>query len=291
MPMTCASYTTGHLDWLEWTFSADLSKEFWLPEKLNLRGLSTKDGRTKHYNSIFTNDYGIIILTNGEKREGTHILLTGEPLENIRNDGLTDRELVQHLTVYQGLISRLDVAVNIHDGTLKAQDLEAAYLSGECVTPARGAEKRQKLLTDEDTLYIGSPSSERRFRAYNKGAQLHTGAAWLRLELQLRKLRARAVGAAMVQYTDTRAVINRAIRDFVEFPSLDEYTGALQEAGVSIAPVPRKPHKTYAWLMNVVAPALAKYAADHPDEDVLDAFWWAVKAQEQRQEHAHPDKP
>jgi hypothetical protein len=277
-------YTTGHLDWLEWTFPADLGQDLWLPPELLPNALSVKDGRTAHYNSIFTNEFGIIVLTNGEQREGTHILMTGEPLELVRNEGLTDRALVIHAISNAGKISRLDVAVNVHEGHMKAQHLERAYLKHRCKTKARGAYKHQKLRTDEDTLYIGSPTSDRLFRAYNKGAQVHQDAAWLRLELQLRKLRAQAVGSAIAQTDNTRAVINTAIRDFVDFPSMREFSEALNDAGIPIERVPRKPHKTYAWLMDIVAPALARYADDHPDEDVLSAFVWAVRAEQARRD-------
>jgi DNA relaxase NicK len=130
----------------------------------------------------------------------------------------------------------------------------------------------KQLLTDEDTLYIGSRASERFFRAYNKGAQEKMDYNWLRLELECKKLMAQAVGNAIAEHDDTRVVINRAIRDYVEFPRLDELNAALQQADVEIPRPSRKIHSTYRWLMETVAPAIARYQFEHPGEDIESSF-------------------
>lgn len=264
--------TSGHVDWLSITFPASLTQGYWLPARLHHIELTIKPGKHHNYKLILTNDYGITIMANGGARDGVHIVYAGEPLERVRACGLSDRDLLMHAMEFQGRLSRIDVAVDIQDGGIKAADVEREYSNHNVSTLARGAERHQKLFTDEDTLYIGSMHSERFLRAYNKGAQLHTGEDWLRLELECKKVAAQAIGKAISENQNTRAVINRAIKDFVDFPTLPEIQQALAEDNVEIPRPVRKVHSTYEWLLTIVAPALAKYQYNHPDDDIEAAF-------------------
>lgn len=264
--------TSGHVDWLGVTFPVSLVQGYWLPAQLHNSQIIVKPGRYHNYKLMLTNDYGVIIMANGEPRDGVHIVYAGEPLERVRANGLSDRELLMHAMEYQGRLTRIDIAVDIQDSGIKAAHLEREYSNHHISTLARGAERHQKLETDEDTLYIGSMRSERFLRAYNKGAQMHTGEDWLRLELECKKVMAQAVGKAISDNVNTRAVINRAIKDFVDFPTLPEIQQALAQDNVKIPRPVRKVHSTYEWLLTIVAPALAKYQYKHPDEDIEAIF-------------------
>jgi hypothetical protein len=264
--------TSGHLDWLAVTFPADLESGFWLPAKLLASEFTVENKGPHGYTKTAVNDIGVIVLSEGAARQGTHVVYTGEPLGVAREMGVTDRELVMHAVEYAGRFTRLDVAVNILDGTLKPADLEHAYMHDGCDTSARAAGRVQTLNTDRDTLYIGSRASERMLRAYNKGAQLGTGEAWIRLELECKKLMAQAVASAIADNANTRAVINRAILEFVDFPYLPEWSKALRESDACIPPPTRKMHSTYRWLLEVVAPALARYQFEHPEDDIESVF-------------------
>jgi hypothetical protein len=219
-----------------------------------------------------TNALGAIILSDGAPQMGIHTILTGETLEEIRALGVSDRDLALNAQEYAGRASRVDVALDIWEGTLKPNDLVREYVEGHCTTPARSAMSITDLIGSEDTMYVGKGGSNRLFRAYDKGAQVQSETAWIRLELECRKLVARNVLDTLADIPDTRAVVNAAIRTFVDFPRLPEYQTVLSGSNVLLPRVPRRMTNTYRWLMDVCAPALARYELEHPDDDVLHAF-------------------
>ena len=264
--------TSGHLDWLAVTFPADLEQGFWTPPKLLASPITVKNEGPHGYQQTATDEIGIVFFSKGTIQQGVHVIYTGEPLGIVRELGVTDRDLMRHVQEFHGRLTRLDVAVNILEGDIKPGDLEHAYMRDGCDTSARAAGRVQTLNTDRDTLYIGSRASERLFRAYNKGAQLGTGEAWIRLELECKKLMAQSVGQAIAESEDTRAVINRAILEFVDFPYIPEWSKALRESDAVIPRPVRKMHSTYRWLLETVAPALAKYQFEHPEDDIETVF-------------------
>lgn len=70
------------------------------------------------------------------------------------------------------------------------------------------------------TIYVGSPSSDRMVRIYDKGAESETGADWLRFEIQLRRESANQFFLSGVKGEDfcnsALAMLNRQIRLFAD---------------------------------------------------------------------------
>jgi len=267
--------TLGHVDWLAVTFPASTHPLDLFPMVISLSPLTEKGKGPHGYNTLSTNELGVIVLSNGAENQGVHAILSGTSLENIRAEGVTDRQLANNILANSGRVARLDVALDLLEGTLTVDDLQRAYENRQARTIARAATVIQKLDTPEHTLYMGSRASMRFFRAYNKGAQVKSEEAWLRLELETKKLVAGAINMAIARTKDTRKVINRAITDYVDFPGLPEYQQATHDRDATIPRVPRKMTNTYRWLIESVAPTLAKYAYEHPNDQVWSAFYTA----------------
>jgi hypothetical protein len=264
--------TSGGLDWISVTYSGDGYREnIFNPQIMSVPFSPTGHG-AGHYTDMRTNELGAIILSGGQKGQGIHGILTGDTLAQIREIGLTDRELCQHITTMKGRVSRLDVAIDVHDSDMTAETLLTEILEGRVTSRAKSFSQVQKLFTEEQTVYGGSRSSRAFFRAYNKGEQLHTGEAWLRLELEMKKVLAQAVTGVLAAEPDTRKVINSAIVQYIDFPMLPAYQAAVHDAGIPFPKIGRRITKTYRWLIETVAPALAKYEYAHPDEQVDTAF-------------------
>jgi len=161
------------------------------------------------------------------------------------------------------------LALDILNGTITVQDLETAYFNGEIKTVAKTLTRTTSFPKGGDTVYIGSRVSERMLRGYNKAVEQNIvdGSSWLRLELEIKKLRARATLWAIASTPQTRWVINRAFRDFVDWDN-DEYRLATDDNFASIADVPRKMPNLLHWLQTQVAPAAARYQNEHPGVDI-----------------------
>lgn len=266
-------YSSGHVDWLAVTFPAHTQPNHTMPQSLRAFTWVKKGKAANGYLTRMENELGAWLLTNGDERQGIHLVMPGEALSNSRSTGVTDRQLCQYVTENNGTLTRLDVAIDIMEGKLTAGELAKAYAEGCLKTPAKGATHVKRILEPDETFYLGSRSSERFFRAYNKGAQVGIlDMNWLRLELELKKVRANGVAHAIAGEQNTRSVINRAIGDYVTMPGNNEFNSVLSDKSGPMSQEGRKLHSTYKWLMEIVAPAMARYQADHMTEDVWQAF-------------------
>lgn len=270
--------STAHLDWLSVTYPAPTSPHDTLPNDVSQSPFKRKGAGSNGYRDMLTNEHGVTVLLNGSESQGVHCVLSGQALENLRIDGQTDRSLCQHIISREGRASRLDAAINLHGGQMTVDDLAEAYRKGDLKTPARAGKHIKGINATDNGLYLGNRQSERCLRAYDKNAEqrIVDEEAWLRLELECKKLRARALVNVIATEENTRAVINSAIQEFVDMPGENELNTALADQGVKIPTRPRKMTDTYRWLIEQVAPAMARYIVEHPGDDVEIAFWTAV---------------
>lgn len=211
-------------------------------------------------------------MIGGEARQGVHLILSGHSLEQMRFD-VPDADIVRHVLDGGGKITRLDVAVNIFDGELSPRQVAAAFETGKVQTPAHSGLLLRGIREQNEGFTLGSRTSERYLRCYDKAAeQKLSDCRWLRIELELKKRRANTLASVLARTPNTRSVINRAIEDFFKMPDNRELEEVLRDTAGPFPQENRKMTKTYEWLMNQVAPAMARYALEHPDEDIESAF-------------------
>lgn len=265
-------HSSGHVDWLAVTFPASLPIHFTIPHALEPTKWARNGKPANGYHTRLTNESGFVLLTDGEERQGIHLLATGETLATARSRGVTDRELCQHVLDREGRLARLDLAIDIWDGSLTPAIFAEAYAEGRLRTPAKSGKRIFGIHDTSDGFYLGSRTSERYFRAYNKAAEQGTpDMKWLRLELELKNDRANGVAHVLASEDNTRCVVNRAIGDFIQMDD-DELNGVLADQSGPLPQEGRKFHNTLRWLLEQVMPAAAKFQVEHPDEDVLEAM-------------------
>jgi len=261
-------HTSGHLDWLEMTYPFGTSPDDTLPREL-LQSTLKFAGKGSHgYQARLTNDQGVSVMLDGSSAQGVHVTLPGGVLWNLRELGATDKSLCEYVTANSGKISRLDTAVNIHAGDMTIGDLELAYRLCKARTKAHHGLRISGVHIANDGLTVGSRVSERYFRAYDKRAESGApGPRWIRLELEAKGNQAKNIASAIARSESARTVINKSIKMYVDFPTLDEYVAALADNDAAIDPVPRKLPAYLSWLMEQVAPSMAKYEREHPGVD------------------------
>jgi len=228
--------TYHHIDWLSATFPKDFDFrrfEKWAGEfKEAGRGVTG-------YKASYKSDYGAFALTDGTDEQGVHIILSADVLAVARTPELTDKRLAEFVRFHGGKASRVDVACDIWNGGISVDDLIAAYQRKEILTPAKSARQNRKIDAPDNTFYLGSPQSDRMFRAYNKAAEVGIELLdWLRLELQTRKDRSKALLTALAEHENTTAVVSRAIADYCDWPD-PRYQSALSDQNATIELLPR----------------------------------------------------
>lgn len=192
---------------------------------------------------------------------GVHIQLPGQALalQGVENALRVCRDLV-------GSVTRIDVAVDVR-GVSAAADVYGSHLSRSMVT--RAQKVNMFIGTEGNTVYVGSRTSERFLRVYDKAAQTKTKGNWTRIEMECKGERAKWISA----YVATEGVdgIGGLIRDFVSCPMVDWYEDALTRIKVDIGkPQSKKMTDTRAWLMGTVASTLARETKE--DDDFLTEF-------------------
>jgi hypothetical protein len=267
--------TFGHLDYLAVTFPANKPFSALLPPEIKPDFELTGRGRYG-YRRAYQNTLGALLMADGDERQGMHVVLSGKPMETLRDRGITDRAMCQHILKEGGQVARLDVAIDIHAGKLRPADLERAYLAKEVKTVARSAERHYGINKGEaaDTLYLGSRTSDRYLRFYAKESEGEMGnkAVYMRLELELKKLRAQGVNAVISASDDTRAVINRAIHDYVTWDGSEEFTAVLAGHDVDLPSLPRGDTNWEAWMKTQVIPSMVRMQLTYPETNVTEWF-------------------
>lgn len=271
-------YVTKHIDWLSITFQTgtDLQRIFPL-----LDWHYAGSGRFG-YKWLYRDKITGASYQEGSQNDdmGVHLTLSGEALNSLRSAvGGDDTALCKLLADWHGYSSRIDLTLNIHEGTLTPRKVYSAVKTGALKAPTSTYRFIEGKTGDVsgDTLYLGAPKSDRQFRAYNKAAELGIvdGTAWLRLELELRRLRASGAfqSCAVNGVVET---INGHLGEFLEWDNV-EFRSALQGRSVEPDEIPRRQSNRQRWLLGQVVQALAKEV--HEDVSFQTLFDTALQEQ------------
>lgn len=269
-------YVSKHIDWLSVTFPAGTPMGSILP-------LADWHyiGRGLHgYQCAYKDSTTGALLQEAGRMEGMgiHLQLGGEALHSIRSsNGGTDGPILTSCASWNGRASRIDLAFNIHEGELTPRDFKTAVEKGSAHARSntwRYIEGKKGDIAG-DTFYIGSPTSDRQLRVYNKAAELgiQDNLAWLRLELELRRLRANAAFES-AHRNGVEATITGHMADFLAW-SNREYEICLSGLSHLPAEIPRRDSNRRRWLLGQVVQALAKEIL--ADERFPELFAVAVK--------------
>jgi hypothetical protein len=162
-------------------------------------------------------------------------------------------------------ITRLDIAVDVQQYWF-IKNFHDAFMAGEAETDAR---KGMLILGGGGaTFYVGSRTSEKYLRIYDKAAESGLDLPLTRVELECKGEFAR--GVAKYIKANGMGNIRAIICGFCDFPNDKVWPAAMTSPTLFEGiPRPERQSNTRGWLLETVAPALAKYAAANPD------FWRA----------------
>ncbi len=175
--------------------------------------------------------------------------------------------------------ARIDLAIDIKNGTLDIVGLSEMVKAKQCVTQARKSMLISSLDAPGVTLYIGSPSSDQRLRIYDKAAEQNmTGAEWTRIELQLRGKRSH-IARSMLLASGSLDLIPTLVRSFADFPQSADYSLSVGNLSRPIGAPKRSGSDTRAWLETTVVSSLAKETVKPGGADFLREFLASLQGQ------------
>lgn len=258
---------TKHVDYLGMTYP-DGTKPDETGLKLDWRRL---ERAFKGYQFGMINDHtGAVFLYNvGNVGMGAHLQLSGSALSQLRIDlKVDDYALIRHLTDWSGRASRVDLTINFHNCKITPLKAYRAFKDGTLTTPARSANYIEGVEDKIEgmTCYIGTRQSERFARVYDKNAQMklkpENSEAWVRMELEMKKLWAKATQNSIVEF-GLEAAVNSHFSDFIQWNDR-EYTSALDGESAPIDEIGRSDTNTEKWLLKSVVPSLARACIANP---------------------------
>jgi DNA relaxase NicK len=203
---------------------------------------------------------------------GIHVGYSGKTLNTYREHDIGSLVLLRWHIGHNASISRIDLAFDLKDTPMSISALYDMLERKEASTSA----KTYNLIVGSDggkTLYVGSRTSEAFMRIYDKGVESGEGGNWTRVELELKGSKARFAAYTMANESDDRAYqwAQGWLNGFVAFPDPTWRSLMVAEA-IPMARANKPEADTKKWLLETVAPAMAKYMNRTGDYKCLVEF-------------------
>lgn len=239
------------------------------------------------YDTAYAMRIGRVDWNTEKPQQGILFTLTGRDLVEWLNAGGEHQVLVNYVCTLPDLTcSRLDFAADIYTSEANPDHIYQALMAGAIKTPARSYSRLQSRINGGElgvTVYIGSRSSNRLIRVYDKAVQAGANYDWIRIEIELKKQFALATLRQMAEsgIVDTGKA---AIRDFCHtgIAWFDETMTGPEVA--YITPGARKDTDWELWVKSVVLPnAIRAIAADV--DNFREAMSAALDAAERAEGH------
>ena len=260
------------LDWLSFTFKRSSREEkAWFSQYTNSETATPTTPR-HGYSGASTEENGILHMWNLEREEmGHHVVVSGSCLRDIiEYRGISQQTLLQEVINAGASITRLDLAKDAKDVYVDYDhiwsDLERGNYKGS-------AQKTARMQGGDggDTIYIGSRTSDRFMRLYDKAAQ--TGNAdilWSRLEIEYKGMVARAVSALLAQDVHWSSVFNNEVSRMLSLPEQSTFGVFVNSDDCAIGvPKIEKQVDREKWIDQQVIKAVCQHYVEHPDSDAV----------------------
>lgn len=265
--------TTYCIDWLSFTIPQDISLLRGHPAHGKLATWSLAEGVTEWKSEKPRFGYSVAFSPSSfpgpvvycwplDGRSHTHVQWSGSALASRGSGEALLREVVQR----GDRVTRLDLAVDVDPGHVHS--VYEAFEAGEVLTAARQvALMRSKT---GDTVYIGSRTSGRFVRVYDKSGQLGQPGSVVRVELEAKGDTADGLARYIVQ--EGSHVIPEVVRGVIDCPTLPWWVAGFgdTQARWGVPKISREPNRA-AWIDKQVTPALIDMHRTDPQQ-FLDTY-------------------
>jgi hypothetical protein len=252
-------YTNCQIDWLSVTLpEGNQPRDVFPIGKWHYTGIGSHGYNAQYVETVT----GIICqLDSADPSMGCHFTFNGQSLENVRRDwARSDLDLLRRLLARNGTATRCDLALDLHEAKVTPRALKYDLKRGRATSSARvwrwieGSNGQ----IEGSTVYVGSPDSDRQLRFYDKRAEMGIvdGQAWVRLELELRRIRANSAFQSCAR-NGVSETVRGHLGDYLHWRNR-EYRSALDGPSADPEDIPREDTARQKWLLVQVAVALAQ---------------------------------
>jgi len=261
------------IDWLSVTFKRENKREDEFIREYACYPTVTPSNARNGYTSGQTDGSGVQLLWNVDREEmGRHTVFSGSALRFIiEQRGIHMETLLRDCANAGGYITRLDLA---KDSRGQAIDLPSIYQSLERQGNTGTARNWTELRSNNGgyTLYVGSRTSEKFIRIYDKAAESQLpNELWQRFEIETKGVVARAISASLLNTANWGDVFDTIARAMVSPLQCSAYQQFFSERNISIAlPKIERHSDREKWIGEQVIEAVAKHFIDHPQSEAVD---------------------
>jgi hypothetical protein len=241
----------------------------------------------KFYTRCYCDNRGTRYSFGNPKSKKANIIMGGRALQETRNEGYSDEQILSSLLEKGAKFTRVDMAItqDTNDVYCSLDHIQACFFAKKITSPlvARGAKKISSLELDgneyPETFYIGDLKKRGEkglFRAYDKGLELIGQRDLLiRLELESRKDIAHR-NAVLIAKGQSIASVFRARFDIedekfqavLDAPKTEIMRGLAKEKDKELDEMARRKK----WLLEQVAPVMSKVIREEKDVEALRTF-------------------
>jgi len=222
---------------------------------------------------------GLIVMFDGSTPSmGAHYIYSGsaiKALDTELNDG--GLSILAWDTDKGHKCTRIDLAVDVRDDNAIMAKIEQMAIDHSWSGTAHTSTLVKSNDNKGSTVYVGSRTSERFVRIYDKAAQLGETREWIRIEAEIKGDSARAVARAIAQIgaMGLSNVAQSVITRVCNFPC-HEWMSVFDGTPMEIGTPKIEENQTEKWILGQVATALAKFERQYPEKRILERLWEQV---------------
>jgi hypothetical protein len=266
------------IDWISATYPYDYDRNGLAMVYRNDIENKVETAARNGYTRAWRVGSGAIIQKNPERPDmGIHVTYSAKAIARAcAMDNGSQKDLLDFLMI-GGKITRLDICVDAIDSGIIIEELYNQAKKGKVKTRSRSISHINSAIINQEgngasTMYIGSQKKRKKLlRVYDKGEQLGLKIDLKRFELEMHGDISNNAAGHLVDKKEAAypPYIKGMIKGFADFTDTD--AGKVFDAkGIKIAVPQYKKSDTAAWLVNVVAPTLARES--FLDYSVLQSF-------------------
>lgn len=204
---------------------------------------------------------GVVEYSSPVREEmGTHIVYSAKALRYLRDMGLSDADILRFHAEREHKITRIDIAVDVTDSGMDIAKLFREYEENKVKTRVRSkATGIIKTNGEMETMYVGSKKKRTKLiRIYNKAIEQGIDGDWIRIEYETRAQNATRAVMYIAKNGYSEASMKELIVGFCDFTDDEVWSSLFDCEPMSIPTMIESDGNTVDWLMNSVAPSLAK---------------------------------
>lgn len=270
--ITSATLVSTKVDWLSATTEKIVYPDEWTKLRKELRhGLMGYDTAIRYV------DGRIELCSSNRKDMKPHIIFSGKCIDRLAVEhGINSFDIMRSMDTAR--LSRIDIAVDVKNGSLPISDIVQSFEDGNAVTRARSGLYLSGVRLKGETFYVGSKSSPRRIRIYDKAAESGiTDFEWSRVEFQVRHQFANPTAFEIMSSEKPESAIPKIIKGFLDFPEIADWMIVMGSEEIKVSASENVTSNRRKWLFDTCVKSLASEMVESGDGlNLMTGFEMAV---------------